>query len=89
MNPSTKRILSIKVKDIVKKEIFVTTIEYWYLRWWDSKNKSYAFPYRETSRQQYVLRKDNGIWKVYEAIRPALRTSLPNRRNYASKKECL
>ena len=86
MNPSTKRILSIKVKRIEKKEIFVSTTEYWYLRWWDTKKKSYAFPYRETSRQQYVLRKDNDIWKVYETIRPSPRTSVPNRRNYVTKK---
>ena len=83
LNPSTKRILSIKVKDIVKNEIFVSTTEYWYLRWWDFKNNSYAFPYRETSRQQYILRKDNGIWKVYEVVRPAPRTSIPNRRKYS------
>jgi hypothetical protein len=85
MNPSTKRILSIKVKDILKKEIFVTTTEYWYLRWWDTKKNSYAFPYRETSRQQYILRKDTGIWKIYEAIKPAPRTSIPNRRSYVTK----
>ena len=82
MNPSTKRILSIKVKDIKKREIFVSTMEYWYLRWWDTKKNSYAFPYRETNRQQYILRKDNGIWKVYETIRPAPRTSIPHRRKY-------
>lgn len=83
MNPSTKRILSIKVKDIQKKEIFVSTTEYWYLRWWDTNKKSYAFPYRETNRQLYILRKDNGIWKVYETIRPAPRTSIPHRRKYS------
>jgi hypothetical protein len=82
MNPSTKRILSIKVKDVKKKEIFVSTTEYWYLRWWDTKKNSYAFPYRETNRQQYVLRKDDGIWKVFETIMPAPRTSIPHRRKY-------
>lgn len=82
MNPSTKRILSIKVRKIEKREIFVATAEYWYLRWWDTKKNSYAFPYRETNRQQYILRKDNGIWKVYETIRPAPRTSIPHRRKY-------
>ncbi|KAF0152028.1 MAG: hypothetical protein FD143_1396 [Ignavibacteria bacterium] len=82
MNPSTKRILAIKVKDIKKKEIFVSTTEYWYLRWWDTKKNSYAFPYRETNHQQYILRKDTGIWKVYETIRPSPRTSIPHRRKY-------
>ncbi|MCL4512346.1 MAG: hypothetical protein M1470_14995 [Bacteroidetes bacterium] len=83
MNPSTKRILSIKVRKIEKEEIFVSTTEYWYLRWWDSKNNSYTYPYRETCRQQYVLRKDHDVWKVYEFIRPAPRTSVPHRRKYA------
>lgn len=83
MNPSTKRILNIKVRKIERKEIFVATTEYWYLRWWDSKKNTYTFPYRETNRQQYVLRKDDGIWKVYETIRPAPRTSIPNRRKYS------
>lgn len=82
MNPSTKRILSIKVRRIEKEEILVSTTEYWYLRWWDSKDNSYTYPYRETCRQQYVLRKHDGIWKVYEFIRPAPRTSVPHRRKY-------
>lgn len=43
MNPSTKRILSIKVKKIEKKEIFVSTTEYWYLRWWDTKKNLMLF----------------------------------------------
>jgi hypothetical protein len=50
MNPSTKRVLMLKVKKIDKREIFVSTTEYWYLRWWDTKN-SYAFPNRETNRK--------------------------------------
>lgn len=82
MNPSTKRILSINVRRIEKEEILVSTTEYWYLRWWDSKDNSYTYPYRETCRQQYVLRKHDGIWKVYEFIRPAPRTSVPHRRKY-------
>jgi hypothetical protein len=82
MNPSTKRVLMLKVKKIDIREIFVSTTEYWYLRWWDNKKNCYAFPYRETNRQQYVLRKHEGIWKVYETIRPAPRTSIPNRRKY-------
>lgn len=82
MNPSTKRILNIKIRKIERKEIFVATTEYWYLRWWDAKKNSYTFPYRETNRQLYILRKDNGIWKVYESIRPSPRTSIPHRRKY-------
>lgn len=82
MNPSTKRILNIKIKKIVKKEIFVSTTEYWYLRWWSTKENSYTYPYKETNRQQYILHKDQGKWKIFEAIRKYPRTSVPNRRIY-------
>ena len=82
MNPSTKRVLSLKIKKIEKEEVFVSTTEYWYLRWWNTKENSYAYPYRETNRQQYILRKDKDLWKVYETIRPYPRTSIPNRRKY-------
>ena len=83
MNPSTKRILSLKVKKIEKGEVFVSTTEYWYLRWWDTNKNAYTFPYRETNKQQYVLRKHSNMWKVYENIRPAPRTSIPHRRKYS------
>ncbi len=83
MNPSTKRILSLKVKKTDKGEVFVSTTEYWYLRWWDTNKNTYTFPYRGTNKQQYVLRKHNDMWKVYENIRPAPRTSIPHRRKYS------
>ncbi|MCX6151629.1 MAG: hypothetical protein NTX22_13995 [Ignavibacteriales bacterium] len=82
MNPSSKRIIDMKVRKTEKGEVFVSTIEYWYLRWWDTNKKAYTFPYRETNRQQYVLRKHEGMWKVYETIRPQPRTSIPHRRKY-------
>jgi hypothetical protein len=83
MNPSTKRILNLKVKSIEKEEAIVATIEYWYLRWWDINKESYTFPYRETNRQSYILKKHKGSWKVHQFIRPQPRTSLPHRRNYS------
>jgi hypothetical protein len=83
MNPSTKRILHLKIRKIEKGEIFVATTEYWYLRWWNTKDNSYTYPYRETNRQQYVLRKHKDSWKVYETIRPQPRTSIPHRRKYS------
>ena len=83
MNPSSKRILNMKIRKFEKGEVFVATTEYWYLRWWNTKENSYTYPYRETNRQQYVLRKHNGMWKVYETIRPQPRTSIPHRRKYS------
>lgn len=82
LNPSTKRILRMKVRKKENGEVFVSTTEYWYLRWWNTKENSYTYPYRETNRQQYVLRKHKGNWKVYETIRPQPRTSIPHRRKY-------
>ncbi len=84
MNPSTKRILSMKIKKFEKGEVFVSTTEYWYLRWWNLNNNSNTYPYRETNRQQYILRKHNGNWKVYETIRTQPRTSIPYRRKYTN-----
>jgi hypothetical protein len=90
MNPSTKRILNLKIRKIEKREIFVSTTEYWYLRWWDKRKEAYTYPYRETLKQQYVLRKHDEMWKIYETIKPQPRTSIPHRRYYMSeKKECI
>lgn len=80
-NPSTKRLLKVKVKNAVKLEARVDTMEYWYLRWWDELDGSYAYSYRETNRQMYVLKKENGDWKVFENLRGQPRTSAPNRWN--------
>lgn len=82
MNPSTKRILNSKIKKVDNGEVFVSTVEYWYLRWWDVNKDAYTYPYRETIRRQYVLRKHNGLWKVYETMWPQPRTSVPHRRKY-------
>jgi hypothetical protein len=35
-NPSTKRLLAVKVKEIRANEAIVRTTEYWYLRWWST-----------------------------------------------------
>ena len=68
LNPSTKRFLSVKVKRIEGDTAFINTLEYWYLRWWDQSNDEYTYPYRETNRQSYVLKKDRDGWKVFENL---------------------
>lgn len=80
LNPSTKRILDIKVKTVGAAESVVHTTEYWYLRWWNTRKESYAYPYRETNRQVYILKKDGADWKVFENLRPSPRTSAPHRK---------
>jgi len=79
LNPSTKRLISIKVKSIAESEAIVTTTEYWYLRWWSEKCDSYVYTYRETNRQTYILRKEEQGWKVFQNLRPIPRTTTPNR----------
>lgn len=81
LNPSTKRLLDVKVKEIKGDVAFVNTVEYWYLRWLDQANDSYVYPYWATNRQKYVLKKDLGDWKVFENLRPMPRSSNMMRRN--------
>lgn len=78
-NPSTKRLLNTKVKKVSQDEAIVNTTEYWYLRWWDDRDGSYAFSYRETNRQMYVVKKEGSQWKVFQNLRSLPRTSTPNR----------
>jgi len=68
-----------RVKKIDEREAVVTTTEYWYLKWWDLKEGSYTYPYRETNRQVYILRKEVDARKVYENLRPLPRSSVPHR----------
>jgi hypothetical protein len=80
MNPSTKRVLKIRVAKVESNEAVVRTMEYWYLRWWDMNRNCYVYPYRETNRQVYILRKGPDGWKVYQNLRPSPRTTTPHRR---------
>ena len=80
MNPSTKRLLNVRLKKITQKEAIVNTMEYWYLRWWDLNNESYTYPYRETNRQIYILKRKVENWKVFENLRPSPRSSTPHRK---------
>ena len=78
-NPSTKRLMAIKVKEILDGEAAVRTTEYWYLRWWSTIEGKYRYPYRETNRQTYILAQRGDDWLVRENIRPAPRSSTPHR----------
>lgn len=83
---STKRLIDIRVKTIDAGEAIVHTTEYRYLRWWDTKKLSYVYPYRETNRQTYIVKQENGTWKVFQNLRPSPRSSAPNRRAKSSLK---
>lgn len=79
-NPSTKRLLTISIKEIGDQKAVAHTTEYWYLRWWSEREKKYTYPYRETNRQVYILHREPDGWKVYQNLRPSPRTSAPHRR---------
>ena len=80
MNPSTCRLLSVVIKKISGNDAEVATREYWYLRWWDSHRKKYAYPYRETNSQLYILNRTGpDAWKIFQNLRPAPRSSQPLR----------
>jgi hypothetical protein len=79
LNPSTKRLLALKVKRAANGEAVVSTTEYWYLRWWGTREGSYVYPYRETNHQFYILHREPGNWRVYQNLRPPPRSSVPSR----------
>jgi hypothetical protein len=71
MNPSTKRLPAVKVKRAGNCEAQVATTEYWYLKWWGTREMRYVRPYCQTSRQLYVLHKEAEIWRVYDRRGPS------------------
>lgn len=80
-NPSTKRVLELRVLKLTETEAWVRTKEYWYLRWFSEKTNDYAqVDYRETNRQKYVLVNCNGSWLVQDNIYPPPRAQTPHRK---------
>jgi len=77
MNPSTCRLLSAVVTQLNENEAEVAVREYWYLRWWDKMQQKYAYPYRETNRQLYILQKSESGWLIFQNLRPMPRSSQP------------
>ncbi|MBN1625982.1 MAG: hypothetical protein JW944_05610 [Deltaproteobacteria bacterium] len=73
--------MNIKTLSIKEKEAVAATTEYWYLRCWDENKQSYAYPYRETNNQKYILKPEGQEWKVYMNLRPQPKTSIPHRWN--------
>lgn len=81
-NPSTKRMLDIKVVKIESGQAVVRTKEYWYLRWWAVDKGDYAkVDYRETNMQTYIVVQRDGRWLVEQNIYPPPRGSAPHRKS--------
>lgn len=81
LNPSTKRLLTVRIDAVQPPTATARTTEYFYLRWWDAGRHKYAYAYREINTQRYVLeRGDDGVWRVLDNLRPSPRLTPPNRR---------
>lgn len=79
-NPSTKRLMSMNVREIREGRALVKTTEYWHLRWWSNIEWKYRSPsYRETSRNTYFLIQAGDEWLVEEHILPPPLSSTPHR----------
>jgi hypothetical protein len=79
LNPSTKRLMSVNVKNITSSEAVVNTSECWYLHWFDMSSGSYTYIYRETNRQKYIVKKEPFGWKIFRNLRPSPRSTIPHR----------
>jgi hypothetical protein len=80
LNPSTRRLLAVKVRRVTGEEAVVGSTQYWYLRWWSTRTSDYIYAFRQTAQMTYVLRREDGTWRVYENLKPSPRTVGPNRR---------
>lgn len=79
MNPSTKRLIDIKIKRMSKGSAEVRTLEYWLLMWWSLKDLKYAHTYKEENRQTYRLIWKDDKWLVTDNVWEKPKTSTPRR----------
>ncbi|MEJ7623713.1 MAG: hypothetical protein WKF34_06950 [Pyrinomonadaceae bacterium] len=78
-NPSTKRLIDIRIGSLSETRAEVRTSEYWLLMWWSVEEKKYAHTYKEMNRQRYYLIWKDGRWLVQENIYGKPKTSTPRR----------
>ncbi len=79
MNPSTKRLIDVKIKRFSATEAEVRTCEYWLLMWWSLTEKKYAHTYKEENRQTYILIWKGEKWVVTDNSWEKPKTSTPRR----------
>jgi hypothetical protein len=78
-NPSTRRLVTVKVEELSPNSAKIRTEEYWYLRWWSIDKKIYAYIYNEMNRQMYFVVKRGDRWLVRDNFYPKTKTSTPLR----------
>lgn len=74
-NPSTMRVLSVRVGEVTDTQATMFTEEYWYLRWWSMPESRYAYIYNETNHQRYVLTRVGARWLIDANIYPPPRAT--------------
>lgn len=80
-NPSTKRLIDVKVVKLRGDHAEIRTKEYWYLRWYALDRRDYAqIDWRETNTQTYILTRSGSRWLVEDNIYPPPRNSTPHRK---------
>lgn len=88
-NPSTKRLIDIRIDNISANKAKARTSEYWLLMWWSLKDEKYIHTYKEMNRQRYFLIYKNDRWLVQENIYEKPKTSTPRRNIRSSEKKSL
>ncbi len=80
-NPSTHRMIDIRIVKMSDNRAEVRTKEYWYLRWFSLVKADYAkIDWRETNTQTYILFRTPDCWLVEDNIYPPPRSAAPHRR---------
>lgn len=81
-NPSTQRLLEMKIKKIGRNQATVRTTEYWFLRWWSCKTRDYArIEFQGITRNTYLLAREDERWLVEDNIYPNPREAIPIRKS--------
>jgi hypothetical protein len=86
-NPSTKRLIDVKIEEMTETTARARTSEYWFLNYWSIKNQRYEHFYKELNRQTYILVWKGERWLVSENITPSPKVSTPRRNIKAAERE--
>jgi hypothetical protein len=79
-NPSTMRIIKVKLMELSEQRAYLRSHEYWYLRWWSQSSGKYVYVYQETNYQRYWLICQDGTWLVEANEYPQPRSTTPRRK---------
>lgn len=76
-NPSGYEIIDVKIKETFKDKAIIETQEHWVIQWYCAQLNDYRYRYNNTNRQSYILKKENGRWKIWSNSYTAPEKYLP------------